>query len=136
MRKPFDAGIIPQRRKQTKLVLLLIFKENTIQNSWASPLAATSRTIRELILFKLQGFVYMASIPYIFNRSAIGFPVQSQSDNKTFRSLITWNLSLLHIGFFLCKLPFMSFIIIDSLKIFFGSHPTDAQNILHRPYSL
>ena len=50
----------------TELVLFLIltFGGSTIRNSWASLLAAATRTIRELILFKSQELVYIESIRY------------------------------------------------------------------------
>ena len=35
-----------------KPFLILTFGGSTIPNSWASPLAAATRTIRELVLFK------------------------------------------------------------------------------------
>ena len=45
---------LPYRRDYTELVLFLIlfFAGSTIQNSWASPLAAATRIIQELVLFK------------------------------------------------------------------------------------
>ena len=45
---------IPHRLEYTEHVLFLIltFGGSTIRNSWATPLATATRTIRELILFK------------------------------------------------------------------------------------
>ena len=48
-----DTNTVYCRREQTELVLILIltFAGSTIRNSWTSPLAAATRTTREIVLF-------------------------------------------------------------------------------------
>ena len=44
---------IPYRRKkEIELVFIFIFAVSAIRNSWTSPLAAATRTIPELVLFR------------------------------------------------------------------------------------
>ena len=60
-----DAVFFPNL-ELTELVLFLIltFAGSSIQNSWAIPLAAATRTIRELVLFKGSYTVYRVNTVY------------------------------------------------------------------------